>query len=163
MERVWVGIGSNLNDPKKQVDQAIQSLSTLPLTKLLICSSYYRSHPLGNRSQPDFLNVVVLLETNLNPEELLVYMKCIEHQQGRIRHVFSDKWMSRTLDLDILLFGKYFINTHTLIIPHYDMKNREFVLYPLMELECNFIFPDGLSIRNIIQTVSKKKLTFWNT
>lgn len=162
MERVWIGIGSNLEDPKKQVDQAIWSLSKLPLTKLLALSSYYRSCPLGFQDQPYFLNMVVVLKTNLYPEELLDYMQYIEHQQGRIRNSFLKKWMPRTLDLDILLFDKYVINTSKLIIPHYDIKNREFVIYPLIELEYDFILPDAVKIMNIVKTIPKRGLTFWH-
>lgn len=159
-ERVWVGIGSNLLNPKKQVDCAIRALSKLPMTKFIALSSYYRSRPLGKQSQPDFLNTVVVLDTNLLPEVLLRYLQNIELQQGRVRN--SIIWgESRTLDLDILLFGKSVIYNSILTIPHYDICNREFVVYPLIELDYNFVFPNGITILDCVRTISKNGLILW--
>lgn len=160
MERVWIGVGSNLLNPKRQVDCAIEALSTIPSTKLVINSSYYRSLPLGMKNQPDFLNMVVILETNLEPELLLTYLQKIEIQQGRVRQSV-DYWTSRTLDLDILLFGRFTINTVKLIIPHYDIKNRDFFIYPLIELDNNLILPDGNMIKEIVKNLPRTKLSFW--
>lgn len=163
MDRVWIGIGSNLGTPKEQVDRAVWSLSKIPLTKLLVCSSYYCSCPLGRKNQPNFLNAIVVLKTNLRPEVLLSYMQYIELQQGRMRDSFSKKWEPRTLDLDILLFDKFIINSSTLIIPHYDIENREFVIYPLIELEYDLVLPNGKHILNMIKVIPKKGLTLWTT
>lgn len=160
MEQVWIGVGSNLLNPKKQVDCAIQALSRLPYTRLVSSSSYYRSFPLGMENQPDFLNAVVVLDTNLDPEMLLFYTQKIELQQGRIR-TFTHRWSSRTLDLDILLFGQRLIHTDQLIVPHYDMKNRAFVMYPLVELDNTLVFPDGKKIIDVLKDVSDTGLNFW--
>lgn len=161
MERVWIGIGSNLLNPKKQVDCAIKSLSQLPLTRLVCNSSYYRSVPLGGvQEQPDFLNAITVLDTDLDPELLLVYIHKIEQQHGRIRNRFN-RWSSRTLDLDILLFGKHIIQTPELLIPHYDMQNRNFVIYPLSELDNNLVLPDGKRISEIVKDLSITGLDFW--
>lgn len=161
MERVWIGIGSNLLNPKNQVDCAIAALSQLPSTKLVSNSSYYLSSPLGiQKDQPDFLNAVTVLDTNLDPKSLLIYINKIEQQHGRIRNRIN-RWASRTLDLDILLFGKYNIYTKELIIPHYDMKNREFVMYPLFELDNSLILPDGTRIIEVIKNLSRTTLNFW--
>lgn len=167
MERAWIGVGSNLLDPKKQVDRAVWALSQIPKSKLIVCSTYYRSRPLGFLNQPDFLNMVVILDTKLYPEVLLNYMQQIEQKQGRIRcssNFFSDscRWKSRTLDLDILLFGKSIICNSKLTVPHYDMLNREFVMYPLIELDSGLIFPNGKLITDVINTVSKNGLSLWN-
>lgn len=163
MEHVWISFGSNLNNPKKQVDRAVWAMSNLPATKLLALSSYYRSSPLGDhKNQPDFLNAVALLKTNLTPENLLNFMQKIELQQGRVRALdIRNKWISRTLDLDILLFDKYIINTDKLVIPHYDMNHREFVLFPLLELERNLVIPVSGKISNIIKSVPRRGLTLW--
>lgn len=159
MERVWIGIGSNLLNPKKQTDRAIWALSQIPMTRVLVCSSRYRSHALGEQNQPDFLNMIAVIDTYLLPEILLSYLQYIELQQGRVRS--SMVWQPRTLDLDILLFGKYIIKNSRLTIPHYDILRREFVMYPLMELNSNFIFPDGKVLLDCIRMISKNGLMFW--
>ncbi|ADV33558.1 2-amino-4-hydroxy-6-hydroxymethyldihydropteridine pyrophosphokinase [Candidatus Blochmanniella vafra str. BVAF] len=165
MERVWIGVGSNLLDPKKQVDRAIWALANkIPKTKLVFCSKYYCSLPLGRINQPNFLNMVVVLDTDLNPEILLIYMQKIEKEQGRVRSTcFCHFWQPRTLDLDILLFGKHVIRTTDLIIPHYNMIEREFFIYPLFEIDQCLIFPDGIRIIDIIKKLPKNGLTFWKS
>lgn len=160
MERVWIGVGSNLLNPKKQVDSAMLALSKLPKTKFMFHSSYYCSAPVGMPGQPFFLNAVAVLDTNLEPEELLIFMQHIEKRQGRIRKIFNH-WISRTLDLDILLFGKFIICTNRLIIPHYAMLSRGFVMYPLFELDNNLVFPNQEQIRKLIKHIPKKGLDFW--
>lgn len=159
VERVWIGIGSNLLNPKKQVSRAIWALSKLPMTRLITFSSCYRSRPLGQKYQPDYLNMIAVLDTNLFPEVLLDHLQYIELQQGRIRN--SMIWESRTLDLDILLFGKDIILSAKLIVPHYDILNREFIIYPLMELDNNMTLPSGRVISDCARTVSKNGLIFW--
>lgn len=159
LERVWIGVGSNLLNPMKQVDRAISAISTFPVTKIVALSSRYCSIPLGKKIQPNFLNMIIVLETKLLPEVLLSYLQYVEVQQGRIRN--SECWSSRTIDLDILLFGKYIMSNVYLTIPHYDILNREFVLYPLMELDCNLIFPNGNTVLNYTQLIPKNGLTLW--
>lgn len=161
MERVWIGLGSNIFNPKKQANKAVRALSKLPMTKLIACSSYYRSRPLGRKNQPDFLNAVIILDTNLSPKSLLSHIQYIEKKQGRIRLRNSLLWQSRTLDLDILLFGKHNIYTSELIIPHYDIYNREFIIYPLIELDNHLIFPNGKIITDIAKTIPENDLDFW--
>ncbi|AFP85333.1 2-amino-4-hydroxy-6-hydroxymethyldihydropteridine pyrophosphokinase [secondary endosymbiont of Heteropsylla cubana] len=159
IENVWLAIGSNLGDPTKQVKAALMAIGSLPNTRLLVCSSYYRSLPLGPQDQPDFLNAVLLLETSLTPDKFLDYIQAIERCQGRKKHVY--RFGPRTLDLDILLFGKRIITTPRLIVPHYDMYNREFVLYPLLEVAPNLIFPDGTLLIQRLSRISRKNLTYW--
>ncbi|URJ28029.1 2-amino-4-hydroxy-6-hydroxymethyldihydropteridine diphosphokinase [Candidatus Blochmannia vicinus (nom. nud.)] len=161
MERVWIGLGSNMSNPKKQADKAMWSLSNLPATKLIAFSSYYRSRPLGHKNQPDFLNAIIILDTNLSPKSLLSHIQYIEKKQGRVRLHNSLVWQSRTLDLDILLFGQHNIQTSELIIPHYDIYNREFIIYPLIELDNRLIFPNGKIITDIAKTVPENGLDFW--
>jgi len=132
MIRVYIALGSNLAKPVDQVNCALEALAHMHRTKLVVCSAFYRRKPLGPQNQPDFLNAVVALDTELPPEELLDCTQAIEQNQGRVRKL--ERWGPRTLDLDMLLYGDRVINTERLTVPHYDMKNREFMLYPLAEI-----------------------------
>ncbi|CUX96319.1 2-amino-4-hydroxy-6-hydroxymethyldihydropteridinepyrophosphokinase [Candidatus Gullanella endobia] len=160
MERIWIAIGSNFGKPLKQVNTALSELAKLPKTRFLACSSYYRSRPLGLQNQPDFLNAVAVLDTALTPEILLNYIQAIELKQGRVRK--ANRFGPRTLDLDILLFGMRTIVTPRLTIPHYDIYNREFFLYPLKELSPNLQFPNGVMLSYYLTQVPYNNLTYWN-
>ncbi len=129
--RVFVGLGSNLGAPRRQLECALETLALLEHTRLLARSSFYRSAPLGPADQPDYLNAVAELETLLPPEALLDRLQSIEIAQGRMRTVH---WGPRTLDLDLLLYGEEEISTSRLRVPHPGLPERAFVLYPLAEL-----------------------------
>lgn len=139
--RCFVGLGSNLAEPERQLDKALDALAQLPASKLLARSSLYRSSPLGPADQPDYLNAVAMLDTALDAELLLEQLQAIELAQGRVRK--DERWGPRSLDLDILLFGEQMIATSRLTVPHYDMHQRAFVLYPLAELAPELVMPDG--------------------
>ncbi|TKI08798.1 2-amino-4-hydroxy-6-hydroxymethyldihydropteridine diphosphokinase [Martelella alba] len=160
MTRVWLALGSNQARPLQQIAAALQALSALPETRLTACSSYYRSRPLGPQDQPDFLNAVASLDTRLAPETLLDHTQDIERRQGRVRK--ANRWGPRTLDLDILLFGDRQQRTERLTLPHYDMKNREFVLYPLAELAPDLVFPDGDRLADLVRRVPRNGITLWD-
>jgi 2-amino-4-hydroxy-6-hydroxymethyldihydropteridine diphosphokinase len=130
--RVYVGLGSNLGDPRRELLAAFEELAQLPRTKLVARSGLYRTAPLGNEAQPDFLNAVAKLETDLGPEALLDALHEIERRHGRERH-FRDA--PRTLDLDLLLYGDTRIAGERLTVPHPRMHERAFVLAPLAELD----------------------------
>lgn len=140
MTVVYIAIGSNLASPLEQVNAAIQAIGEIPDSRIMAVSSFYRTPPLGPQDQPDYLNAAVALETTLAPEELLNHTQRIELQQGRVRK--AERWGPRTLDLDIMLFGDEVINTERLTVPHYDMKNRGFMLWPLFEIAPDLHFPD---------------------
>ena len=148
MSHVYIGLGSNLALPKKQIQDACASLATLPDTALIKCSSLYKSQPMGPQDQPDYVNAVALIETALSPESLLQQTQLIESQQGRIRK--ANRWGPRTLDLDMLLFGEQQINNEHLTVPHTGMKQREFVLYPLFEIAPDLILPCGVKLADLI-------------
>ena len=131
MTVAYVGIGSNLDDPRAQVLQAFDALDRLPHTRLVKKSSLYRSAPLGYAEQPPFVNAVAQLETALPAERLLAELQAIEARHGR-RRSFPNA--PRTLDLDLLLFGGTRIATPTLTVPHPRMHERAFVLKPLLEI-----------------------------
>lgn len=130
-ERVFVAMGANIGDPVAQLDAGREALRRLPATRLLACSSYYRSAPVGYADQPDFVNAVAMMETALSPRELLHHLLEIERAQGRIR-TFANA--PRTLDLDIVLYGACVIDEEGLTIPHARMLERAFVMLPLAEL-----------------------------
>lgn len=131
MNQVYVGLGSNLDEPQLQLQRAVDSIANIENVKLHNTSSFYRSAPMGPQDQPDYINAVVKLSTDLSAEDLLDCLQEIENRQGRVR---LQHWGARTLDLDILLFGKEEINTDRLIIPHCGISERNFVLYPLRDL-----------------------------
>jgi 2-amino-4-hydroxy-6-hydroxymethyldihydropteridine diphosphokinase len=156
MIQVYIGLGSNLALPEKQIQAACKSLASLPKTALIRCSSLYQSQPMGPQDQPDYVNAVVLLETELSPESLLQQTQLIETQQGRIRK--TNRWGPRTLDLDMLLYGSQQINSKHLTVPHSGIKHREFVLYPLYEITPDLTFPCGEKLSDLVLVCPTKGL-----
>lgn len=153
MTLAYIAIGSNLASPLEQVNAAIQALGNLPESRIVAHSSFYRTPPLGPQDQPDYLNAAVALETSLQPEALLDHTQRIELQQGRVRK--AERWGPRTLDLDIMLFGDRVINTARLTVPHYDMKNRGFMLWPLFEIAPELTFPDdGVALAQLVHQLT---------
>ncbi|MCU1750970.1 2-amino-4-hydroxy-6-hydroxymethyldihydropteridine diphosphokinase [Pseudomonas sp. 6D_7.1_Bac1] len=130
MERIYVGMGSNLAAPVEQLRSAVEALAQLPRTALVGVSTFYQSDSLLP-GQPRYTNAVTALDSTLAPLELLDALQAIEIDQGRERH---ERWGPRTLDLDILLFGNRLIDESRLKVPHYHLQARAFVLYPLAEL-----------------------------
>lgn len=147
MQRVYLGLGANLNTPKKQLDDAVVALKNLPNSEFIACSHYYASKPMGPQDQPDYVNAVACINTSLQPEQLLDLTQAIELEHGRVRK--AERWGARTLDIDILLFGEQVINTERLTVPHYGLNEREFVVYPLQEIAPELILPSGVSIKQI--------------
>jgi len=127
----YIGLGSNLGDPLAQVRSGLQALAGLPHSRLLRSAGLYRSAPLGPSGQPDYINSVAALETELPPLELLCELQRIEDAHGRVR---AERWGPRTLDLDLLLYGELQLDTPELVIPHPEIARRSFVLRPLGEL-----------------------------
>ena len=134
----YIGLGSNLQGPKKQIEKALNALSEAKEITLLSVSSFYQSKPLLDMPGPNYLNVVCKIETDLSALDLLNFCKEIEVNQRRVKEV---KWGSRTIDLDILLYGNQVFETKKLTIPHPEMINRAFVLLPLFEIEPGLKLP----------------------
>lgn len=132
MQNCYIALGSNLNNPEQQIQQALLSLDELPNSKCIKTSGIYQTKPVGPQQQPDFCNAVTKLQTILDPLRLLMELKRIEQQQGRMP---SYHWGPRIIDLDILLYGKEKVNLPELTIPHPHMLERLFVLIPLQEIE----------------------------
>ncbi len=159
MTLVYIALGSNLASPLTQVNAAIAALGTLPDSRIVAVSGFYRTPPLGPQDQPDYLNAAVALETSLAPESLLDHTQRIELDQGRVRK--AERWGPRTLDLDIMLFGDETLATPRLTIPHYDMKNRGFMLWPLFEIAPELRFPDGETLASVLTRLGAAKPASW--
>lgn len=148
MIEAFVAIGSNLGDPLTQASRAVAALATLPESELQQASSFYGSRPMGPADQPDYVNAVVRLHTRLGPLALLDQLQRIELEQGRVRK--DERWGPRTLDLDLLLYGEEHIQHERLTVPHYGMKEREFVLLPLAELAPALVLPCGTPLTDLV-------------
>lgn len=159
MTLAYIAIGSNLASPLEQVNAAVQALGDIPQSRVVALSSFYRTPPLGPQDQPDYLNAAIALETALSADALLDNTQRIELQQGRVRK--EERWGPRTLDLDIMLFGDAVINTERLTVPHYDMKRRGFMLWPLFEIAPDLIFPDGESLSALLTQLNAEKPARW--
>lgn len=148
----YIGLGSNLSKPIKQIEKAIEKIGIIPKSRLLSVSSLYLSKPMGPQDQNDYINAVLALETALSAIELLNALQSIENNAGRVRK--ENRWGARILDLDIILFGNEIINTDRLTIPHYGMSEREFVILPLAEIAPELILPNGESITELSQNIA---------
>jgi 2-amino-4-hydroxy-6-hydroxymethyldihydropteridine diphosphokinase len=135
---VFVGLGSNLNDPVCQVHNAIREIDEIPEVSLAAISSFYQTAPVGIIDQPPFVNAVVCVHTTLSPHDFLRHLAAIEVSHGRVR---GEKNGPRTLDLDILIFNEWRINDAKLITPHPRMHERPFVLIPLLEIAPEVYIP----------------------
>jgi 2-amino-4-hydroxy-6-hydroxymethyldihydropteridine diphosphokinase len=144
----FIGLGSNLDDPRRQVGRALEELAGLPETTLAAQSGLYRSAPMGPADQPAYINAVARLETRLAPEALLDALQAIEARHGRVRA--GDRWGPRTLDLDILLYGDARIDSPRLRVPHPGLAARNFVLQPLAELAPDLDIPGLGPLRDLL-------------
>ncbi|QIH10872.1 MULTISPECIES: 2-amino-4-hydroxy-6-hydroxymethyldihydropteridine diphosphokinase [unclassified Pseudomonas] len=147
MERIYIGMGSNLAAPEEQLRSAVEALAQLPQSRLYGVSAFYQSDSLLP-GQPRYTNAVAALDSTLPPLALLDALQAIENQQGRER---NERWGPRTLDLDILLFGDRLIDEPRLKVPHYHMQARPFVLYPLAELApADLQLADGRTLQELL-------------
>ena len=135
---VFIGLGSNLGNREENVRKAVQKIGKLPQTSILTISSVINTRPVGKTDQPDFLNCIIRIETNFNAEKLLMQLKKIESDIGRIRR---EKWGPRIIDLDILFFNDEIINTKNLQIPHPEILKRKFILTSMNEIAPKFLHP----------------------
>ncbi len=138
MHKAFIALGSNLNSPASQVISAFQSIEQLPKTRLIKKSSLYKSEPVGYSNQPDFINAVVEIATELSAETLLKNLLKIEVEFGRERPFAN---APRILDLDLLLFDDLILHTETLTLPHPRLHLRGFVLLPLAEIAPELSIP----------------------
>ncbi|MGK0247321.1 MAG: 2-amino-4-hydroxy-6-hydroxymethyldihydropteridine diphosphokinase [Oleispira sp.] len=147
MALAYIGLGANLDQPQQQIEQALIELALLPNTTLLSHSSLYHSKPVGPQDQPDYINAVALLDTRLEPHDLLDALQKLEQDHGRLR---KRHWGERTLDLDIILINNKIIESARLTVPHPFAQQRSFVLFPLFEISPNLIFPNGIALEQLL-------------
>lgn len=136
--RTYIGLGSNLKSPERQLLAAFDALDAAPGIRLVKRSSLYRTVPIGYAQQPDFFNAVAEVRTILSPHELLEALLAIERSRGRVREFPN---APRTLDLDILIYGDVQMNDGQLILPHPRAHLRAFVLRPLLEIAPDCVIP----------------------
>ncbi|VFP78611.1 2-amino-4-hydroxy-6-hydroxymethyldihydropteridinepyrophosphokinase [Candidatus Erwinia haradaeae] len=154
MNRVYLSLGSNISNPLTQLKNAINKIKHIKDAQVIIQSPLYYSPPYGPIKQPYFLNIAIAIETYLTADIFLDQIQNIEKEQGRVRK--TDRWGPRTLDIDIMLFGKQILNTPRLTLPHYDMHNRAFMLLPLFDIAPNLYLPDGRRLSNLLASLDER-------
>lgn len=154
MVRAFLSLGSNMGDKRGYLTKAIDLIGKHEQIKLVNIASFYETKPVGYTEQDIFLNTVVEVETKLAPGKLLKELNHIEKQLGRERLI---KWGPRTVDIDILTYGQETVNEQDLIIPHKEMKQRGFVLVPLLELAPEYRFPTGEKGSEILSKLIEEK------
>lgn len=141
MARVFLSLGSNLSDRLANISQAVSMLTMSDRVKLVKASSFYETEPWGNKNQNWFVNAAIAIDTDMEPEELLMYCQNIERELGRIRKE-NEKWVERTIDIDILMYDNKIISIGDILnIPHHFMHLRAFVLVPMLEVKPDLVHP----------------------
>ncbi len=154
MTLATIGIGANLGNACAQVQAALLRLNHLPQTRLVKQSSLFRSAPI-DADGDDYINAVAQLETGLHPQQLLLELQALEAEFGRERNYIN---APRTLDLDILLFGKEKIATATLKVPHPRMTERAFVLIPLLQIDALITIPGHGQAHQFAPKVAEQRI-----
>jgi 2-amino-4-hydroxy-6-hydroxymethyldihydropteridine diphosphokinase len=153
----YIGMGSNLSDPRAQVLKACARLTELPLSRVLLTSPLYRSRPLGTAAQPEFVNAVAGLLTQLDPEALLASLKALEAALGRPPQ--HERWGARIIDLDLLSHGRERRSEAALTLPHPGIVERNFVLYPLADIAPDLDLPGLGRVAELKKRVTPEGLT----
>ena len=148
-EEVFIALGSNIGDSETIIEEAIVALGQISGCSLRARSSLYRSAALGDTPQDDYINAVVLIDTELEPLALLLELQAIEHAYYRNRD-HEQRWAPRTLDLDIILFGNRSVDDSHLVIPHAEFWRRLFVLEPMYEIDGDRFIAGYGSLRYLI-------------
>jgi 2-amino-4-hydroxy-6-hydroxymethyldihydropteridine diphosphokinase len=160
----YIGLGSNLQNPPEQIRMAVQAISKIPQSRVVKDSGLYLSKPMvppsGPVKQPDYYNAVVKIETGLGPYELLDHLQQIEHAQQRER---GQHWGPRTIDLDILMFDNLQTKDERLTLPHPGLHQREFVLYPLRNIDPALEIPGHGMLSDLITRCPDKGLQYLGT
>ena len=154
--QAYIGIGSNLSDPLSQVHAGFAALAMLPESVIERVSSAYRSAPIGDPGQPDFINAVCRIATALSADNLMRNLLAIERERGRVRQ--GPKGGPRILDLDLLLYGQVESQSPDVILPHPRLHERAFVLYPLAEIEPDLVVPGYGAVKNLLATCTGQKI-----
>jgi len=151
----YIGLGSNLNNPKAQIEKALSAINRVEEVSLKEVSSFYESKPLLDMPGPNYINAVCGVDTSLSAIDLLDVCQSIEDDQKRVREV---KWGSRTIDLDILLYEQQVISNERLSIPHPEIANRAFVLVPLHEIDKEMKVPLLGPVKKLVDRINTDDL-----
>jgi 2-amino-4-hydroxy-6-hydroxymethyldihydropteridine diphosphokinase len=155
---VYIGIGSNQGDPVENCRRAIGGIVSDGRNRLVRCSSFYRTEPMGRKDQDWFVNGVVLVETSLGPGQMLEFLLSLEKEMGRVRR---ERWGPRVIDLDILFYGEEIIDEENLQVPHPRLHERRFVLIPLKEIAPDLKHPRlGKTISQILAASEREEKVF---
>jgi 2-amino-4-hydroxy-6-hydroxymethyldihydropteridine diphosphokinase len=138
MPKSYLGLGSNIGDRISFIENALTEISKIPDTKVVKMSSVYETEPWGEIRQDDFLNSVIEIDTKLDAAILLKELKEIEKKLGRNK---TAKWSEREIDIDLLFYGNEIIENDVMNVPHLQIENRRFVLFPMAEIAPDFIHP----------------------
>ncbi len=155
MPLAYIGLGSNLEQPDQQVMQALSELNEIDGCRLRAASELYGSTPVGPAEQPDYVNAAASLETQLSPIQLLDALQAIENNHHRVRDL---RWGPRTLDLDLLLYDNQTIESERLTVPHPRLQERNFVLYPLADIDPQLVLPSGITLQSLLADCSRDGL-----
>lgn len=147
--RYVIAVGANLGDAQRMVDRALGDLAGRLEGSLVARSSLYRTAPVGGPEQPDYVNAVAVIETDLDPFETLRVLQVMEKEAGRVRDV---RWGPRTLDLDVIAAGDLVNEDPELTVPHPRAHEREFVLVPWLEIDPQAVIPGKGRVRDLLQT-----------
>ena len=148
MSKIYIALGSNLDDPREQIYKAINSIDAIDDLSVTHISSLYKTKPIGKIDQPDFINATIEVEGDISPEKLHASLQDIETKAGRIRKELNEP---RTLDLDILLIDDLIMKTKKLTVPHPRMHQRQFVVVPLFEINPKLNIPGIGPINKILK------------
>lgn len=157
MSKVYLSLGSNMGERKVYLEQAVRALSQLDNTELIAVSPIYETAAWGNTNQDDFLNLCCLLETTFSPEDLLEQTQAIESRLGRVRH---EHWGPRTIDIDLLLYDDQTLKSAQLTLPHPYMRQRAFVLQPLLDIEPKLTLPNGNKLAEYLEQLDRSDIHY---
>jgi 2-amino-4-hydroxy-6-hydroxymethyldihydropteridine diphosphokinase len=142
----FLGLGSNLGDRLANLQAAVDALQGEPGLRVTASSRVWETVPVGGPPQPEYLNAVIRVETDLSARDLLDAAHRVEARLGRVR---KERWGARTIDIDVLLFDEETIEEPDLIVPHPRLSERAFVLLPLLEIEPDPVLPDGTRLKDL--------------
>jgi 2-amino-4-hydroxy-6-hydroxymethyldihydropteridine diphosphokinase len=154
---VYVGLGSNLNQPPQQIRRALQVLGRVPETQLLRQSRLYRSRPLGPVAQADFCNAVAALQTRLSAVAFHAALRALELSLGR--DPVGERWGPRLIDLDLLVYADRRIDLPQLTVPHPGIAERNFVLLPLLEIAPELVIPGLGAVRELALKIGSEGIS----
>lgn len=141
----YLGLGSNLGDRLANLQAAVEGLHDQAGVRVVVSSRVWETAPVGGPPQPDYLNAVVRAETDLSPRDLLEACRRVEEGLGRVR---AERWGARTIDVDVLLYDGRSVDEPGLVVPHPRMRERAFVVLPLLELDPDPVLPDGTRLKD---------------